>query len=209
MSKELEKKLVAGNVGSLLALRFPHASDIAAVRVTVEEDGPEELKVLAMQALADHKRLRSQLQLPELRLSQTQAPVAKPIPGNLWTRKGVVEGRKQVRLTLAALTDEDDWLAASWPDRLYSGENVGGRVRDAQELRSADLRRASVVLVRELDRRAFEPAPPEFLAQRQSQHRFHPFFSRGQVTAVVGFAIGRPAIARTMPASSRAANPTA
>ena len=70
----------------------------------------------------------------------------------------MVERRKQVRLALAASTDQNDWLAATWADRLYAREHVCGRVRDVEERGSINLRRASIVVVREFDRRPFETA---------------------------------------------------
>jgi hypothetical protein len=78
--------------------------------------------------------------------------------------EAVVEGGEQVRLTLAALADEDDGLPVPRADRLHRGDHVGRRVRDAEELGGADLRRAGVVLVGELDGRALEAAALEFFA---------------------------------------------
>jgi hypothetical protein len=134
------------------------------VRVALEEQVPQELVVLAVQALADDERLRAQLDLAELRLAEADAPGLQPLRRDLGAVEAVVEGSEQVRLTLAALADEDDGLPVPRADRLHRGDHVGRRVRDAEELGGANLRRAGVVLVGELDGRALQAAALEFFA---------------------------------------------
>ncbi len=121
--EELDQQLVARDVRPLVALRLPLALHVAAVGVAVEDEVPEELEVLTMEALADDVRLRSQLDLAELRLAEAQAPCAQPVRRDLWAREAVVERGEQVRLTLPALADEDDGLPATGADRLHGCEH--------------------------------------------------------------------------------------
>ena len=76
--------------------------------MALKEQVPQELVVLAMQALADDERLRAQLDLAELRMAESDAPGLEPLRRDLGAVEAVVESCEQVRLTLAALADEDD-----------------------------------------------------------------------------------------------------
>jgi len=83
----------------------------------------------------------------------------------------MVEHGHQVRFALPSPADEHQGAPTTGADALKGLEHVARGVGDVEERRRRDLGGAGVVLVGQLDGRAFEATTAELFAQGQIEHR--------------------------------------
>lgn len=113
--EQLQQMIGARHVGLPVAESLPHAAHLRPVRVAIEQQIPQELVALAVQALADDVHLVTQREPGELLVVETLRPGFQPGAGGGGVGEGMVQERHQVRLALSALTDEDEWSAPVRP----------------------------------------------------------------------------------------------
>jgi len=139
-------------------------------RVVLEQEVPQELVALVVQALADHAHAGAQGHPGDLRAPQSGGPGRQPLPGGVSVRQGVVERRHQVGLAQPPLAHQHHRPPVPRAQGLQGAQQVPAGVGDLQELGGGHLHRALVLGVGQLDGRAPEPTALELLAKGQSQH---------------------------------------
>ena len=95
----------------------------------LEQQVPQELVALAVQALADHQHPAAQGDLADLRIAERGRPGVQPCAGGGGIVHRVVERGHQVRLTKAALADHHDRTPLVRANRLDPLQQVVGRDR--------------------------------------------------------------------------------
>lgn len=162
--KQLQQDLVAGDLGFLVAQPLPFSPAIATVRMVVEQQVPEELVALAVQALGDDMHAGAQGDLADLGVAQGVGPVVQPVAGGRMVGQGVIERRHQVRFSLPPLALEGDGATLARTRRRDGLDDIVGRIGDAQKVLRGDLGRTGVVFVRQLNGGAFQAAAFELVA---------------------------------------------
>ena len=94
--------------------------------MALEQKIPQKLVALAVQALANDVHPVTQRERCELLVFETLRPSLQPGAGGGGVGEGVVQQRHQVRLTLPAFPDEDEWAAVIWTHGFERLERVGG-----------------------------------------------------------------------------------
>ncbi len=172
--EKLHDQVRWGYVCLLRSQALPLAANEISMWVAFEQKVPEKLILLPVQALADDEHTVAHRQVRNLIVLDTVSPIEKPLFRGRPIGKGVVQNAHNVRFALTPLTDEDKRKPPSRTDGLDRFEHVACRVGYLEEVTCRDLRSTGLLLIGQLDRRAFQPPSLEFLAQGESQHSYAP-----------------------------------
>src|SRR6218665_205284 len=148
-----------------------------SVGMSLEQQIPQELAALTVQAFTNHLHSVAQRDLGDLRVAKGGGPVVQPRTGRCSIVDRVVQHGHQVRLAQAALANRHHRTALVRADRLDPFEQIAGRIRDLQKRLGSHLRRAGIFVVGKLDGRPFEAIASKFFSQGQVQHCFRSSWS--------------------------------
>ena len=162
--EHFNEQVNARHVGTCRTHSFPFALDVAALGMPVEEDVPQMLVSLLVEALRDDAEVRAELQRRQLRAVQARRPVRQPLGRLSRVFHCVPQRGHQMRFALTAPAQQHNRARFVRLRRLEDAKEVNGRIGDAQELGGRLLQGAGRLVGGEVDGRALEAFALELVA---------------------------------------------